>query len=41
MGMGIGIYHSKAIVVAHSGKIEVESELGRGAHSGVFLPIKR
>ena len=41
MGMGIGLYHSKAIVEAHSGRIEVESELGKGSTFRVFLPIKR
>ena len=37
-GMGIGLYHSKAIIEAHDGKIEVESEEGRGTVFRVLLP---
>jgi putative PEP-CTERM system histidine kinase len=40
-GMGIGIYHSKMIVEAHHGKIEVESEPGKGSIFRVFLPVGR
>jgi putative PEP-CTERM system histidine kinase len=40
-GMGIGIYHSKMIVEAHHGKIEVESEPGKGSIFRVFLPARR
>jgi signal transduction histidine kinase len=40
-GMGIGIYHSKMIVEAHHGKIEVESEPGKGSIFRVFLPASR
>ena len=39
-GMGIGLYHCKTIVEAHSGKIEVESEEGKGTTFRVFLPVK-
>jgi hypothetical protein len=39
-GMGIGLYHSQMIVEAHHGKIEVESEIGRGTTFRVFLPMK-
>jgi hypothetical protein len=39
-GMGIGLFHCKTIVEAHSGKIEVESEEGKGTTFRVFLPIK-
>lgn len=39
-GMGIGLYHSKTIVEAHKGRIEVESELGKGSTFRVVLPIK-
>jgi len=38
-GMGIGLFQSKMIVEAHQGKIEVESEEGRGTTFKVFLPI--
>jgi len=40
-GMGIGLYHSKTIVDAHKGKIEVESEEGKGSTFRVLLPVKR
>ena len=40
-GMGIGLFHSKMIVEAHHGRIEVESEEGRGSTFRVMLPIKR
>lgn len=38
-GMGIGLYHCKAIVEAHSGRIEVESEEGKGSIFRVLLPV--
>ncbi len=38
-GMGIGLYHSKMIVEAHHGKIEVQSEEGKGTTFRVFLPV--
>ena len=37
-GMGIGLFHCKTIVEAHGGRIEVESEPGRGTTFRVFLP---
>jgi len=37
-GLGIGLFHSKTIVEAHRGRIEVESELGRGSTFRVVLP---
>lgn len=39
-GMGIGLFHCKTIVEAHSGKIEVESAEGKGTAFRVFLPMK-
>ncbi len=38
-GIGIGMYQSKMIVDAHAGKIEVESELGKGSTFRVLLPV--
>jgi hypothetical protein len=37
-GLGIGLFHSKMIVEAHRGRIEVESEEGKGSIFRVFLP---
>jgi len=39
-GLGIGMFQSKMIVEAHKGKIEVESETGKGTTFTVFLPLK-
>ena len=39
-GMGIGLFQSKMIVEAHQGRIEVESEEGKGSTFRVYLPIK-
>ncbi len=38
-GMGIGLYHSKMIIEAHHGRIEVQSEEGKGTAFRVFLPV--
>jgi putative PEP-CTERM system histidine kinase len=38
-GMGIGLFQSKMIVEAHQGRIEVESEEGKGSTFRVFLPV--
>lgn len=39
-GLGIGMFQSKMIVEAHKGKIEVESETGKGTTFRVYLPLK-
>jgi putative PEP-CTERM system histidine kinase len=39
-GMGIGLYQSRMIVEAHRGRIEVESNEGKGSTFRVFLPAK-
>jgi putative PEP-CTERM system histidine kinase len=39
-GLGIGMFQSKMIVEAHGGRIEVESELGKGTTFRVFLPVQ-
>ncbi len=39
-GMGIGLYHSKTIVEAHGGRIEVESKENEGTVFKIFLPMK-
>ncbi len=39
-GMGIGLFHSKKIVEAHQGRIEVESVEGKGTTFTVYLPVK-
>jgi hypothetical protein len=40
-GLGIGLYHCKAIVEAHKGKIEVKSEPGCGSTFSVYLPLEQ
>lgn len=38
-GLGIGLFQCKRIVEAHKGRIEVESEEGKGSTFTVFLPV--
>ena len=40
-GLGIGMFHTKTIVEAHRGKIEVESEPGKGTTFRVILPLNQ
>ncbi len=40
-GTGLGLYLSKAIIEAHQGTIQVESELGKGSTFVVELPVTR
>lgn len=39
-GLGIGLFHSKKIIEAHHGRIEVESEEGKGSTFRVWLPVR-
>jgi signal transduction histidine kinase len=38
-GLGIGMFQSKMIIEAHGGRIEVESEAGKGTTFRVLLPL--
>jgi putative PEP-CTERM system histidine kinase len=40
-GLGIGMFHSKMIVEAHHGRIQVQSAPGTGTTFEVMLPLKR
>lgn len=40
-GLGIGMFQSKMIVEAHRGKIEVQSEQGKGTTFRIYLPAKK
>jgi PAS domain S-box-containing protein len=39
VGSGLGLFISKAIVEAHGGRLEVESEVGRGSRFTFTLPV--
>ncbi len=38
-GLGIGLYQGKIIVESHRGRIEVESEEGKGSEFRILLPV--
>jgi hypothetical protein len=40
-GLGIGMFQSKMIVEAHKGRIEVESEPGKGTTFLIYLPLQK
>ncbi|HZO83905.1 MAG TPA: ATP-binding protein, partial [Verrucomicrobiae bacterium] len=40
-GIGIGMFLSKMVIEAHEGKIEVDSQPGKGTTFRVLLPIQR
>ena len=40
-GTGLGLAIVKHVAQAHQGRVEVESELGRGSKFRVYLPTER
>jgi signal transduction histidine kinase len=37
-GLGLGLNITREIILAHDGRVEVESELGKGSHFRIILP---
>lgn len=37
-GLGLGLTIAKKLIELHGGRVEVETELGRGSHFSIFLP---
>jgi len=40
-GAGLGLFITKKIIEAHSGRIEVQSEIGKGSSFIVYLPVSQ
>ena len=38
-GTGLGLYLTKYFIEAHKGRVEVESEPGKGSTFRIFLPV--
>jgi signal transduction histidine kinase len=38
-GLGIGLFQSRAIVLAHGGNVHVESEIGKGTSFHASFPV--
>jgi signal transduction histidine kinase len=38
-GSGLGLFIVKALVEGHGGRIEVESEIGKGTTFAIYLPV--
>jgi signal transduction histidine kinase len=39
-GLGIGLFHARAVVQSHGGSLHVESEVGRGTTFVATFPVK-
>jgi signal transduction histidine kinase len=40
-GLGIGLFQSKMIVEAHKGRVQVESQIGKGTTFRIILPLPK